>query len=1106
MKICIAFTCAVLSMLPVAHAQLPPFDQEWRWVHFTTESGLPSDNIYNVIETSDGTPWVATSRGVAWFDGYRWITVDTSLVLPVGRTNAFYALPDDRILLVCRGRAFIGGKTGFQSIVSGHVEHAIPFSSDSILLTSREELFLVSRDTLIPMMPGEKVHDMWHTAGGTVWVNSNEALFKWEGGTWVEQLRWPTAMLKSQRHVLLENSDGRGLVSISLPFDAWGIWEWDRGGKPRLDPETKGFSLKSAAMNSKGWILAVHESGIGRFRQDGKWETVDFRQPQVRDIEFVGYRKNDDLWIGTQRGLFLFKETSRRWTYLQYDFPDPRNSINEIIRTRDGSLWIASAKGIEIHRSNGPVEAIHKILGENLYVVTGLIEDRNGNVWISSGGGFDGAFRWDGERWQRFARGTPLEGNKIHKIRMDSKGKLWFLAIWPVFPRTDSMVFLGAYVYADGKFESHWGEKEGLPSRKVYAFAEGKDGAFWFGTSAGLARFKGGDWTYWKAPASRNPSGLDRVFALCVGHDGKVWFSTQSHGVAYLDDRDSIHSFSVADGLVNNEVWDLQIDERGRIWATTSGGLSHYDNGVWTSIDSRTGLSGAELWPVLPTEDKVYVGTRGRGVSILDRSTEQLPAPQIVIEQPTTHASSAVVMWSVFAYWGDPAASSIVTRYRLNGGRWSSWSTKRTVTIDNLSPGAYSIHMQAISPFGTFEPAGASASFEIVAPLYRQPIVLVLAGGLIGLVLAFGVVLYNRKLRHDAELRASESKFRAISETTSSALLIYNEQRLLFVNPSAEVLTGFSADDLLRKGIFDIIHPDSREEFRHRSLLFRQHDEGTRRTELKILTKSGEECWIDYSEGKIDFNGKQAIVGTGFDVTESKSAQEKILANQQQLRSLAAELSVTEERERRSLATILHDSVGQALAVCKIKLGLLQKAASAAARADALNEIRSLIETAIFHTRTLTFELSPPTLHELGLAATLDWLAEQFHAQHNISVTVDADRVKLPLSDEVRTLMFHSVRELLLNVAKHAKAKNVTISIRIRRQHLHVCVSDDGVGQDLEKEKDGRSRNRGFGLFNICERFAQVGGRMEIVSSKGSGTSVELIVPIQEQNDTQRKE
>ncbi|MCW5895973.1 MAG: PAS domain S-box protein [Bacteroidetes bacterium] len=1090
-------------MLPPAHAQLPPFDQEWRWVHFTTESGLPSDNIYNVVETSDGTPWVATSRGVAWFDGYRWNTVDTSLVLPVGRTNAFYALPDDRILLVTRGKAFIGGKTGFRSIVTGHVEHAIPFSSDSILLTSREELFLASRDTLIPMMPGEKVHDMWQTASGTVWVNSNEALFKWDGGGWAEQMRWSTTMLKSQRHVLLENSDGRGLVSISLPFDAWGIWEWDRGRKPRLAPETKGFSLKSAAMNSKGWILAIHESGSARLRQYDKWEPVDFRQPQVRDIEFVGYRKNDDLWIGTQRGLFLFRETSRRWTYLQYEFPDPRNSINEIIKTRDGSLWIASAKGIEIRKPNGTVKTIYKILGVHLYVVTGLIEDRDGNVWISSGGGFDGAFRWDGKQWQRFARGTPLEGNKVHKIRMDSEGRLWFLAIWPVFPLTDSTVLLGAYVYANGKFESHWGEKEGLPSRKVYAFAEGRDGALWFGTFAGLARLKGGDWTYWRSPASKNPSGVDRIFALCIGNDDKVWFSTQSHGVAYIDDRDSIHWFSIADGLVNNEVWDLRVDDRGRIWAATSGGLSHYDNDIWTSIDSRTGLSGAELWPVLPTEDKVYVGTRGRGVSILDRSTEQLPAPKIVIEQPTTHASSAVVLWSVFAYWGDPASSSILTRYRLNTGRWSSWNTKRTVTIDNLSPGVYSIQMQAISPFGVFDPAGASASFEIVAPLYRQPIVLVLAGGLVGLVLTFGGVLYNRKVRYDAELRASESKFRAISETTSSALLIYNEHKVLFVNPSAEVLTGFSADELLKDSIFNIVHPDSREEFRQQSLLFRRHDEGTRRAELKILKKGGEECWIDYSEGRLNFNGKQAIVGTGFDVTERKKAEEKILANQHQLRSLAAELSVTEERERRSLATTLHDSVGQALAVCKIKLGLLQKTASTDGPADAMNEIRSLIETAIYHTRTLTFELSPPTLHELGLVATLDWLAEQFHTQHNISVSVDADKSKLPLTDEIRTLMFHSVRELLLNVAKHAKAKNVIISVGIRQHHLHVSVSDDGVGQDLKQEREGRLRNQGFGLFNIRERFAQIGGRMEIVSSKGSGTSVELILPIQKQNAIQ---
>jgi signal transduction histidine kinase len=162
-----------------------------------------------------------------------------------------------------------------------------------------------------------------------------------------------------------------------------------------------------------------------------------------------------------------------------------------------------------------------------------------------------------------------------------------------------------------------------------------------------------------------------------------------------------------------------------------------------------------------------------------------------------------------------------------------------------------------------------------------------------------------------------------------------------------------------------------------------------------------------------------------------------------------------------------------------------------------LAEIRTLIEQSIQTTRSLTFELSPPTLHELGLVSTLEWLAEQMQGQHKISITVEGEKEKMPMSDEMRALLFHAVRELLVNVVKHAHARHVFITARRDAGTLTLTVADDGVGQDLENIKKHQSKNGGFGLFNIRERLMHFGGRMEIVSSPAQGTRVELIAPLE---------
>ena len=232
--------------------------------------------------------------------------------------------------------------------------------------------------------------------------------------------------------------------------------------------------------------------------------------------------------------------------------------------------------------------------------------------------------------------------------------------------------------------------------------------------------------------------------------------------------------------------------------------------------------------------------------------------------------------------------------------------------------------------------------------------------------------------------------------------------------------------------------------------------------------------------------------GTVEDITEQKEAEEKVLRYQEELRSLASELSFAEERERRRVAVILHDDVGQLLAVSKIRLGSLAEMTPSAEQQVQIGEVRRLVEQAIDHTRSLTFELSPPVLHELGFGAAVEWLGEQMEKVHGFKFAFCNDEEPKSVDEEVGIFLFTSVRELLVNVAKHANATKVQVSITKNGEEMVVEVSDDGGGF-LPSKADLRSK--GFGLFSIRERLQHLGGHMRIDSVPGKGTVIALSAP-----------
>ncbi len=233
----------------------------------------------------------------------------------------------------------------------------------------------------------------------------------------------------------------------------------------------------------------------------------------------------------------------------------------------------------------------------------------------------------------------------------------------------------------------------------------------------------------------------------------------------------------------------------------------------------------------------------------------------------------------------------------------------------------------------------------------------------------------------------------------------------------------------------------------------------------------------------------------GITIEHNKTEQE-LLTYQRQLRDLASELAITEERERRKIATELHDEVGQSLAATKIKLSTLRQSGKANELAQELIEADQLLEATIQVARNLTFELVSPVLHELGLEAAIESLIEDAKRRDGISYRFDDDGRDKPMGEALKVVLFKAVRELLFNVFKYAQADSVYVKIARDDGQVKVCVEDDGVGFVLPETGFHISTQGGYGLFNINERLDYLGGRLEIECKPGQGTRVTLVAPL----------
>jgi signal transduction histidine kinase len=211
---------------------------------------------------------------------------------------------------------------------------------------------------------------------------------------------------------------------------------------------------------------------------------------------------------------------------------------------------------------------------------------------------------------------------------------------------------------------------------------------------------------------------------------------------------------------------------------------------------------------------------------------------------------------------------------------------------------------------------------------------------------------------------------------------------------------------------------------------------------------------------------------------------------------MAIELTLAEERERGRIAGELHDQVGQRLILGKIRLdGLMAELIHPEKIAEA-EAVKELLSQSINDIRSLTFQLRPPVLANAGLEAALQWLAEELREETGLDIRVIDDFEPKPLPYEIRATLFQAVRELLLNVAKHAGCGCATVGLRLNEQCIVITVADKGCGFDPADITSRSAKAGGFGLFNVRQRIEHLGGRFLLETAPDTGTTITMQVPL----------
>jgi PAS domain S-box-containing protein len=338
-----------------------------------------------------------------------------------------------------------------------------------------------------------------------------------------------------------------------------------------------------------------------------------------------------------------------------------------------------------------------------------------------------------------------------------------------------------------------------------------------------------------------------------------------------------------------------------------------------------------------------------------------------------------------------------------------------------------------------------------------------------------------------------------IGSMNDTLVVVDPDARIRSVNKATCKLLGYKEDELIGRDI-SLIVPQEETVFGGTGFKSLLGEATILNQEVDYVTKTGKPIPMLFSAAMLEnkTGGIEGTVGIARDITERKQAEETLRQSERELHFLSSQLLTAQERERRRLSIELHDELGQALMVLKLKVRAIQRAwgAGRVSLDGECDEVIGYINEVTENVRRLSRDLSPSILEDLGLSAAIRRLVETSGQHNNIKSSLDMTDMEGLFSQEGQIIVYRIVQECLTNIAKHAQATHVSIVVRIEDGRVLFSVEDNGKGFELKEVSGKDPAKKGLGLAAMYERARMLGGSLDIWSQKGTGTRITFTAPL----------
>jgi PAS domain S-box-containing protein len=355
---------------------------------------------------------------------------------------------------------------------------------------------------------------------------------------------------------------------------------------------------------------------------------------------------------------------------------------------------------------------------------------------------------------------------------------------------------------------------------------------------------------------------------------------------------------------------------------------------------------------------------------------------------------------------------------------------------------------------------------------------------------------FNEMVGNLEKVTVSKDYVDNILRSMINALIVVSpDNKIMNANAAACRLLGYAEAELISRPVDLIFAEEKSSRYSWmKTLLLNDHVDNV---EELYRTKNGRSVPVLLSASVMrDANDSMSgIIYAAQDITERKRVQEALKQSEKNLRYLSSQLLRSQETERKRIAVELHDGLGQALMVAKMRLRVIERSLPAGESRNECVDLMKYFGELIEDTRCLAHDLMPPALEDMGLQVTLQHLLEDFSRYTGIRLAIDLDDVQALFSPEQQLIIYRIFQESLNNITKHAHATEVSVALKREPGGVSFRLEDNGAGFEVQKVLASDSRKRGMGLAALEERVRMMGGSLEMWSQTGIGTSISFFIP-----------